>query len=227
MIYKHGSYSVNCHLIRVTNEPVYNALGQLIQSTKSITIEGVVYGTTKAEIKTAIEAFESAFGAQVTKSGFYHDDAATEESAHVIDTAGDTTESGIQTAWAWIDRTAEYINRRSFQATISCVFLGAGALEYVYSNEITLIGTGGPVRVPRYTQGGVVVQIAYPSSVYRAIEFGRKESRSAVVNPKLPTFPYAIRDHQSMQTSGGTMRTGGVTRYVASWNYPYFSNTPI
>lgn len=223
MKYKHGSFEHSVNVVEVVQRPEVNGSGQTIRTRKAIVIEGVVRGSDQSSLKTAIAALETAYlGTVVTKSGLLHSDGTT-DSAHVIDLSGVTSENGIVATVRWLDGQAEYVTKRSFQATIEASILGAGADQYEYTNRIVRIGDGGPIRVPRVTQDGVLIQQAYPASPFAGFETGNKSSRLGVVVVKPPTFPALLLHDQKHVDEGTAIGPDGVATYFASWTYPYLS----
>lgn len=227
MLYKHGSSyaAFECHVVDVSNIPEFNSGGLLVRSTRRHVIEGKVYGNSQANLKTAILAFETAMDSTVTESGLVHSDGST-ESAHWIDTAGQDTEKGIVVSYRWTSPqdTAQYVNYRTFQASIECTFLGPGAEEYEYSNRIIRIGAGGPVKQARMTLGGVVMQQVFPASPFRGIETGRKVSRIALPTIPGPTYPAIEQTSERQRETGNEYGQDGIMRYFSSWTYSYLSN---
>lgn len=223
MIYEHGGYTIDCHLADVSADPEFNSLGQLVRRVRRHVIDGVVRGADQAALKTAILAFETAFNSPVTKSGMNHNDGTT-DSAHMIDTTGQTTENGIVARYRWTSepQKAEYVIYRSFQVQIECVFLGAGADQYQYSNRIFRYG-GGPLRTVRMTQGGNVGQTVYPQTPYHGYEVGFQKSRAGIVLPKAPTYPSLVQSLESPTAPGRESGPDGITIYTAEWSYSYLS----
>lgn len=225
MIYKHGSFEHDVHLADVQIVPEDNSLGQRIRTNYQYIIEGKVEGDDQSELKTAIAALEAAYiGTKVTETGLLHSDEET-ESAHYLDISTLDTERGITARLRWIDKQAEYVNKRSFQIAIDCQVLGPGATEYEYSNRIIRIGNGGPVRVPHNTLSGPIIQQVYPASPYLGIETGRKTSRIGTVTVKAPTYPSLTNPHDMQRDVGSDRGPDGITRYFASWTYNLMSTT--
>ena len=223
MIYEHGGYTIDCHLANVEADPEFNSAGQLVRRVRRHVIEGVVRGADQAALKTAILAFETAFNTPVTKSGMNHNDGTT-DSAHMIDTTGQTTENGIVARYRWTSdpAKAEYVNYRSFQVSIECAFLGAGADQYQYSNRIFRYG-GGPLRTVRPTLGGLVGQTVYPMTPYFGYEVGFKKSRAGIILPKSASFPALVQSLESPTAPGTEQGPDGITIYTAEWSYSYLS----
>jgi hypothetical protein len=227
MIYRHGgSYEIAANIDSTSYRPEYNAINQLIRSTWRIQFSGAVRGADQGEVKTAGLALQSALlDTQVLECGFIHNDGTT-EAIDYIDVTGFTTENGIVCTLDWIDRHAEYITKRSFVASATAVILGAGALEFEYTNRIVRQGFGGPSRVARRCQGGVVIQEPYASTEFSGVESGQKVSRFAPPTVKPPTFPSITLADERSSTDTGEMRgPDGIWRYWASWNYALLSDS--
>lgn len=227
MIYAHGSYQHQVHVLDWSKDPEFNSSGLLVRSTTRAIIEGKVSGADQGALKTAILALETAYlSTVVTKSGLLHNDGST-DSAHIINLSGATSENGITCRLRWTSepQRAEYTTYRSFQIAVQAIFLGPGADEFEYSNRIVRIGDGGPIRVPRLTLGGVIIQQAYPASPFVGLETGRKVSRAGIVAAKVPAY-LLILQHDSKQVDSGTEKgPDGITRYFATWTYNYLSAT--
>jgi hypothetical protein len=221
MIYKHGAFEHDVHVVEVSHTPEW-AAGALLRTTSRILIEGKVSGADQAALKTAITALNTAYlGTQVTSSGLYHSDGTT-VSGHVIDTTGLTTENGIVAAVKWVDGGAEYVYKRSFIIDISCVVVGAGGASIQYQNRIARIGDGGPIHRVFPTFGGLRVrQQIYPVSPFYGVESGSKSSRLGVVTVPAPTYPVHLKHDQKQTETGVEQSSDGVVTYFANWSYNY------
>lgn len=225
MIYKHGTFEHDVHFATEEIVPEYNSLGQIIRTNYRFAIEGKVEGSTQAAIKTAGEALEAAYlGAQVTTSGLLHSDETT-PSLHYLDIGSLSTEKGIVPRLRWIDSGSEYVYKREFQIVIECSILGAGGIEYEYSNRLIRIGDGGPPEVGRNTFSGPIIQQTYPASPYRGVETGRKSSRIAAVLPISPSYPSITQHDNRVRDSGYSRGADGITHYFANWTYQLLSTT--
>jgi hypothetical protein len=224
--YRHADNEVA--LTAVQQRPLYSQRGDLLQVRKTISLQGVLLGTSQTEIQQQIAALEAAYSQNNLDAGLYHDNGATSphflESSQSIDGV-----KVISLDFPTSEGRAEYATGRTYTITLQADFLVVNTSLVAFQESVRLIGAGGPKHVFVPTINGLPQkQTVHANTSSQVIQSG--SSIGLVSYPAIPSpiFPSAEHtDRREIHYGPPQSRGNSFINWPVRWTYHFESVLPI
>ena len=228
---KYGGYTHqdNEVMVKINYDPIDDSEGKQVGSTVRWTLDGMLTGDDQADIKTKIQALETAYGTNGYDLILFHNDGTT-HSAHTIFSANTTTGTRVKSFNYPVGSQAEYSTFKHYQIVVEAEIKTNLATNLIkFHEQISFKGNGGPRFIVHEARTGPpIAQMVSEYTPSYAIQSG-----SAIGNLTYPSYPGPIwpslenLPERQIVLDGPQVRGVSPRKFGLSWSYSFQSTTPL
>jgi len=218
--------------------PNYSRRGKRFSLTRTMHLDGVLQGTSQADVISKVNALIAAYSVNDNHAGLY-DNAGT-LTPHYLDPDDPNALSPVRVvSRSWpVGSPMELANKRTYSIVLSQDVVDTESEILFYQDSVTYLGTGGSrYRVREYPTGTPTITQVNQYTVQRIVQSGFAIGLDAYVAHYGPMFSpptaYELADMRRF-TLGTPSYKGKVSiEYPSSWTYHFVagsdlsSNAPI
>lgn len=229
-ILKYGSYAHQPGeaSLQISKNWTYDEKKAKSLETRSWTIDGLLIGTSVADMKTKIAALEAAYSTNGLDLILYQGDGVT-ETAHVLKSFGSEGGVRVDSIDFPSSQGPEHLTYRTYRISVSADYAIVGRRELIFFHETVSTSGGGERHVWQETMTGPPVkQTVAKQTVYLATQSG-----SAIGNKAYPTVPRPLfPEHQDGKvkiTKDGPKEVapGVYKEFQIAWEYNFIHKSKL
>lgn len=230
MYFQYGNYRHADNEVALTaaqHHPLYNQRGEVVQVRKSISLQGVLLGTSQSQITQQITALEAAYSTNHLDAGLYHDDDTP--SPHFLDNSSSIDGVKVIALEFPTGDGAEYATGRSYTITLQADFLAVATQLVAFQESLQFVGTCGPRRVFVPTLNGLPQkQTVHAATSARIVQSGSAiglRAYPAIPHPFLPAAEHV--DRREIDYGAPESRGSNFLHWPIRWSYHFESVLPL
>ena len=231
MYFKYGSFKHDDNDVNLTTmvqKRMYSPRNRLAFTRKTLYCLGQFCESGQANIKSKIEALESAYRDDWKDAGLYHDTGA--KSPHFL--SNNSSVNGVRVLSVNYPKgdPAEYATGRSYSIVLQADYLNVEDQIWSFQESLQFLGAGGPLweLVPTWTNepAEVIYSSSTPQRIVQSGEVIGLEAPPIIPSPMLPTN----YEHTSLRswTRGSAQKIGRHANllFPAQYRYVFSSKVP-
>ena len=240
MYFRYGNYihaDNEVELSSLTKVSSYDQYGFLDRVTHTMSIRGVLQGSTQAALTTAIYALENAYSENGHNAALYQDDGTITPHALLFNNRAISPVKVTRLSWPEGSDKGEYATGRTYEIELQIDYngpdgIGGNGPEVVFQESLSFRGTAGPTYAwLTPIKGEAIRQQLTEKSTQTIVQSGAGIGKSIWPTPPAPLLPDDEHEELRSITKGGPEVTGSglngaaiLRNYPINWSYTFEVN---